>query len=316
MESFDDLFKQFPGSDRFAFPGNVKRVSAGSGGETLLITGSEKIAILDCGMAFAAGRLIENLKHELNGRAPDYLLISHTHYDHIGALPFVRREWPDIITAGAKHAAKVFANPKAIKTINALGENAGILYEGAVKYEVPEEGFSIDRIIGDGDRIVLGEEEIAVLETGGHTDCSLTFVLEPCGIMFLSESTGVLEGPDSVHVTILKSFRDSMASVEKCRAYGAKYLVSSHYGMMPEYYNEKYWESFLSTTDDYKEFLFGLFERGLLYDEIMEKYAERYWDDRRKKEQPKEAFILNAQNVVKVFLKEYELIKEKGNQGA
>jgi hypothetical protein len=136
-------------------------------------------------------------------------------------------------------------------------------------------------------------------------------VLEPDSIMFLSESTGVLEGPGIMHISILKSYRESVSSVEKCMSYGAKHMVSSHYGMMPKHYNEKFWESFLNTADEYKEFFFGLFEKGLSDEEVMEKYMERNWNERRKKEQPKEAFFLNAQNIIKVFLKEYELVNEK-----
>jgi glyoxylase-like metal-dependent hydrolase (beta-lactamase superfamily II) len=315
MQTGESIFGEFPGFSRFDFPGNVKNVTVGHGGTAILITGSEKTAVVDCGMAYSAIRFIKNLKKELAGRDLDYVLISHTHYDHVGALPFVKQAWPGVVTIGAEHAKKVLDNPKAIKTINQLGENAGMLYEGAVNFIAPECGFTVDRTVADGDRIVLGKEEMVVLESKGHTDCSLAYVLEPTGIMFLSESTGVLEGPDSMHITILKSYSDSMAAVERGRKYGAKYLVSSHYGMMPEYYNETYWDSFISTADEYKEFLFELFARDLSDEEIMEKYTKMHWNDRRQQEQPKEAFILNAQNVIKVFYKEYENVYGKRGPG-
>ncbi|MCL1809925.1 MAG: MBL fold metallo-hydrolase [Clostridiales bacterium] len=307
MNTERDYFGMFSGFDRFEFPEGVKRVTAGAGGEALLILGSRKAALLDCGMAFCAAGLVDNVKRELAGRALDYVLVSHTHYDHIGALPFVKQAWPGAITAGAEHAEKVLKKQGAIKTINSLGENAFRLFGGNGEFHVPCGGFGIDLVVRDGDRISLGDEEVAVIEAKGHTDCSLTFVFEPQGIMFLSESTGVLEGAEEMHISILKDFRDAMASLEKCRDYGARRLVSPHYGIVPERYNSRYWELFLSTAEYYRDFLFELFAQGLTEEEILEKYADAHWDDRRKKEQPKEAFLLNVRNIIKVFRKEWEL---------
>jgi len=307
MKTESDLFEEFAGFDRFGFPEGIERMTAGPGGESLLILGSEKTALLDCGMACCAGQLIENIKKGLGGRALDYVLLSHTHYDHIGALPYIKQAWPGVLTAGAEHAGKVLSKQGAIRTINSLSENAFRLFGGTGEFHIPGEGFGIDIVARDGDRISLGEEEVVVLETKGHTDCSLTFVLEPLGVMFASESTGVLEAPEEMHVSILKNYRDAMASVEKCRDYGASLIVSPHFGIIPEHYNSRYWELFLSASAYYRGFLFDMFDLGLSEDEILDKYSEVHWDERRKKEQPKEAFLLNVRNIVKAFRSEWEL---------
>ena len=306
MEEALEYFNQFDGFDRFDFPEGVVRVTAGRGGEALLITGSEKTALVDCGMAYCAADMIENLNRELKGRKLDYMLLSHSHFDHLGALPFIRQAWPDAITVGAGYAHRVLSNPKAIDTINTLGEDARRKFGDKKELVIPDAGFDVDRVVADGDTISLGKEEIVVMETKGHTDCSLTFALEPQGILFLSESTGVLAGHEKMHITILKNYRDCLQSAEKCRNYGAKHLISPHYGLMPAYYNERYWELFVATAESYKEFFCDLFRQGLSDEEVLEKYAQKHWVGGRKTTQPKEAFLLNAGTVVKVFKREYE----------
>ena len=54
---WDDVFNVFgDGFDRFSFPADVQRVTAGYGGEALLVYGSEKTALIDCGMAYCGGK--------------------------------------------------------------------------------------------------------------------------------------------------------------------------------------------------------------------------------------------------------------------
>ena len=292
--------------DRFGFPEGIERVTAGRGGESILIARSEKTALWDCGMAYCGKELTENIEGKLKGRALDYMLLSHTHYDHVGALPFVKRRWPGVVTVGSRHAYNVLAREGAINIIKGLGETARDMYAPGKELILPDTGFSVDSVVEDGDIINMGDEEIEVLATKGHTDCSVTFVLNPSGIMFLSESTGVPEGLERVHISILKSYKDTILSVEKCRNYGAKILIAPHFGIMPESHNERYWEMFLSTVEDYKEFLFGEFEKGTSDEEILILYEKLRRSPVAKKEQPKAAFLLNAQNVIKVFKKEYE----------
>ena len=69
-----DYFDMFgSGHDRFLFPGDVTRVTAGHGGEALLVTGSEKTALIDCGMAYCGDRMVENLKKALSDKGRDRL---------------------------------------------------------------------------------------------------------------------------------------------------------------------------------------------------------------------------------------------------
>lgn len=306
------LFGDFEGHDRFGFPEGIFRVTAGRGGEALLIFGSEKTALLDCGMAYCAEDMIENIKDALCGRPLDYIVLSHTHYDHIGALPFIRREWPEAVVFAAAYAKEVLGKPGAIRTINSLSEKAWALYDGKKEFAIPEEGFSVDRVLPEGSRISLGREELVALETKGHTDCSLTFVLEPAGIMFLSESTGVLESPVHMHVSILKNYDDSMRSIEKCRNYGAKTLISPHYGLIPEDFNKRYFDLFVEEAEEKGRFLRELYESELSEEEILSRYAEKYWQPQRETEQPRVAFLLNARNIIKVYFRKFEKDSEDG----
>ena len=47
-----DYIKAFAENDRRKFPHNMVNVTAGMGGDGVLVFGSEKTALMDCGMAY------------------------------------------------------------------------------------------------------------------------------------------------------------------------------------------------------------------------------------------------------------------------
>lgn len=303
-----DIYENFPGRDRFGYPDFIKRVTAGFGGESLLIFTEEKTALYDCGMAYCHNGLIRNIEDALKekGRTEiDYLLISHSHYDHIGAMPYILEKWPDIEVIGAEKAGRVFKSQGAKKTMKRLGEKARETFNGE-EGEIMVEGFRLDRAVSEGDRIPMGKGQyFYVLETRGHTDCSLTYVLEPLKLMFLSESTGVLRKPEMIHTAILKSYEDSVHSAVKCREYGAKQLIAPHYGIVPEYYTEKYFDLYLEAAKDLKNYILYWARKGLDHDELLKKVEEKCWSEERGRAQPKAAFLENAGYTVDLIRKEF-----------
>lgn len=299
-----DLFRDFPGQDRHQMPDKVTRVTAGSGGEALLVTGSNKNALIDTGMAYCGEQMIQNITNQLNktGGTLDYVLLSHTHYDHIGALPLVLQQWPDALVCGAPYCQRVFSSQGAQKKMEELTLVAWKKYNGDAPETFDMSGLRLDRPLQDGDVISLGVESIRAFSTKGHTDCSMTYALEPDGVLFTSESTGVLESPEFMHIPILKSYNDSMESLEKCRNYPAKTLISPHYGVVPSFFMEDYWKLFQQGAEDKREFIRVLFGKGLSADEMLIPYTQHYWNDSRSAEQPKEAFLENARNIIRAVL--------------
>lgn len=297
--------------DRFDFPDGIIRVTGGHGGEAILFCGDEKTALLDCGNSYCGSQTVENLREALAGRELDYILLSHSHYDHIGALPYIKKAYPKAVVMGAENAARILPRSGARKVMKELGEASRDMYEPGSTVEIITDGLEVDKVIGEGDIIELGGRNIYIMETKGHTDCSLSFVAEPDSILFASESTGILESIDYIHTPILKGFDNAMEAFEKCSNCNVKRISLPHFGLIPEDFNETYWKLYKEEIDKKLAFLAELKAQGLDYDEICELYAEKYWQPLKAQEQPYEAFAINSKYIVKVFLEHME--SEIGN---
>lgn len=65
-----------------------------------IVTGSEKVAIIDGVELGHVARQIEEIKEHLGDRRPDYLIINHMEPDHSGGIRALRGEWPDLTIVG------------------------------------------------------------------------------------------------------------------------------------------------------------------------------------------------------------------------
>lgn len=65
-----------------------------------LVTGSDKIAIIDGVEVSHALRQIDSIKKIAGDRTPDYLIINHMEPDHSGAIRVLRQAFPNLVIAG------------------------------------------------------------------------------------------------------------------------------------------------------------------------------------------------------------------------
>ncbi|MCQ2545192.1 MAG: MBL fold metallo-hydrolase [Clostridia bacterium] len=288
--------------DRFGFPCDISRVTAGHGGEALLIRGTEKNALIDCGMAYCGEKTADNLKKATDKL--DYIFLSHSHYDHIGGLPYIKEIFPEAIVCGSEKCAATIEKPSARKLMAELGNEARLLYDPESSKPIRTDELQVGLVLHDGDSISLGEEKITAYVTKGHTDCSLSYFLEPVKLLFTSESTGILEGEDYVHTPVLKSFSDAFMSLQKCRNLRAEYICLPHFGMLPKDYNETFFDKFDAECKSKLNFVQDMINDGVSEEEMFNRYIKKYWTPAKEAEQPYEAFAINSGHILKALLRE------------
>lgn len=282
---------------------NIKEVSGGKGGSAFLLIGEEKTALMDAGMAYCAPELIRNCQKAIGARQLDYIIISHSHYDHIGAIPYIRQVWPATKILGAEYAKRILVRPNALKTIRELSEEAARVFGAGKLAPYKDADLSVDQVIVEGDLIDLGGVGIKVIETPGHTQCSLAFLVNG-NILFASETTGCLSRSGRMKPAFIRSYSDAVVSIRTCQKLDPQYIVSPHYGFVSERDTPVYWEKCLQAVQEARAFILELAQRGCTQEQILIQYEAVFQDEESRAEQPLKAFRLNSAAMIKAVLQE------------
>lgn len=265
-----------------------------------VLIGGDCAAVFDCGMAFCADETIGNIKNALQDRALDYLFITHTHYDHIGALPAFRREWPELRAVTSEIGAAVLLKDTPRRVIRELSAVAA----GIRDILCDDEAFRADIIVKEGDVIPLGGLSVRVIETPGHTRDSLSFFIPEIELLILNETPGVLMPDGSIYPCYLTSYGDTINTIHKCREFPYKHLSPAHRGVVSDKDADGYFDRALEANAACRDFILSMSERDLSEAEMLEEFYRKYAGEILLAYQPKEAFIANARATIACTLRQ------------
>jgi glyoxylase-like metal-dependent hydrolase (beta-lactamase superfamily II) len=270
-----------------------------------LLIGEECTALFDCGMAHCADGTIQNIKNSLKGRQLDYLFITHTHYDHIGSLPFLRDEWPSLRLVTSQTGAEILLKDTPRRVIRELSIVAANENNVKIDATYSDDAFHADVIVKDGDTMLLGGVSVKTLETPGHTRDSLSFFIPELELLVVSETAGFMMPDGTVYPTYLTSFNDTVNSIEKSRKIPYKILSFPHYGIVAEKYANSFFDKSMKAVIDCRDFILDMNEKKLDKEAMFEKYVQKYGSEELYGYQPWDAFAVNARATIACTLREF-----------
>lgn len=128
---------------------------------------SAHVAIIDSVMDFdyASGRMSPHAADQIiawvreRGYQVDWILETHAHADHLSAAPYLKEHLGGKIAIGEhiKHVQGVFGE--------VFNEGPSFMYDGS----------QFDHLFKDGERFLIGELEVEVIHTPGHTPACVTY---------------------------------------------------------------------------------------------------------------------------------------------
>ncbi|PKN70302.1 MAG: hypothetical protein CVU54_06775 [Deltaproteobacteria bacterium HGW-Deltaproteobacteria-12] len=275
-----------------------------------VVRGSRKTIMIEAGLNILGPTYYRSIKNILGEGSPlNYLLVTHGHYDHLGAVTYLKKRMPDIQLLGNKSLAQLMQKEKVLQTMNFLSQQTGLCFADIVAELTAADDISIApvefaRELQEGDTISLGDMHCVVYETPGHTKDHLSFFIPEEGILFSGEAFGnpIIEKENEVKVEFASSYTDYMKSMEKLMVLlpEVKILALSHL-----YYY---------TNDDVPRFAEMALRDSMHYRDLIDSYLDSAhgdidsaaetivrveYDEKKAVNQERNAYITNLQAQVK-----------------
>jgi glyoxylase-like metal-dependent hydrolase (beta-lactamase superfamily II) len=220
--------------------------------------------------------MIDQIKYlGINIKRIRYIILTHTHPDHIGAIPHFQYHYPHIKLLTHPIGAKNLGKKELFKQF--LLVDLGIAQLMKAKGEIeslPESTkeyyFNVDSVVQEGDQIDLGSGIIwKIYETPGHSPCHISLFEEKEKTLIIGDATGFyIPERDIFWPNYFESLYKYCESIRKLNTLTAKRAALSHNGVI-EGNIKIHLEKALKATEKYHYELMERLNRG----EIPEKIA-------------------------------------------
>lgn len=230
-----------------------------------VIRGKERSCMIDAGINLYGPLYMRTLETILGdpGRL-DMLFLTHSHYDHLGAVPYLSRMLPALEIGGHEKIEELLAKEKVLKFMDTLSEVQREMFQEIVGDEdVHLSPLVLDHRLKDGDSFDLGGLTCEAYHTPGHTKDSISFFVPEIGALFPGEAAGIPRGEhcEGIQVEFLSSYGDYIQSIERAASLKPKIIGMAH--------------AWVLTGDDAASFL----EKSYHETELYRKQIEAFLND-------------------------------------
>lgn len=258
--------------------------------------------LIDCAI-LSRSKIIDNAIQELLKPHPLHdVLLTHSHYDHTGALSLLQKKYPFRILC-SNRTKEILSNPDAIVFIDEMNQKfKKILNDSSPTHFTRPEQIST---VKEGDRIELENGQyLEVLETPGHTRCSLSFFLMPQKVLFCGDAAGIIEKNGGIKPLFLSSYNQYELSLRKLSTLNAIILALPHNRFIK---GQEKISAFLSDslqeTHHAREIILELLSDDLPTETIAERIIESEYPESTLMG-PREAMLINVNAMVRSIKKE------------
>lgn len=273
------------------------------GGDCFLIKGNGVNILVDTGFAFCAEAAIKKIRAELKAEKLDYILLTHSHYDHAMGIPSIRRAFPEVKVIGSEYCDYILRKPTARQKMQGMDDTAARAY-GCEKAENGTELLYCDITLKDGEEITLGKEKIRAVALPGHTKCCMGYFFEKEKMLVSCETLGILADGSTVFPGCLIGYAMTIDSIEKALTLEANELLVPHSGYLYGEAITDYLRASQKSTDECRALILNAHKSGKDFDGIVEEYRNRYYSEKIAKSYPEHALMANLTAQIPMFIKE------------
>ncbi len=250
----------------------------------LYLIKGETFAIIEGGVSGITYPFLRQLAQEnVPPEAISYLIIPHSHFDHMMVFLILKERYPwmKVVTSKLNRAtfssegvlARIFESDR--KMTLALMER-GLISEAPSLS--PRVSFPLDVPVEENSLIDLGQGvRIRFIDTPGHSPDLLSAILEEEGTLFCSDGAGFYSPPDFFRPNYWYSLEEAEKSIDRMRTMDPEILCRGHYGaIIGKEVVRAHLRRARQSIEDFKAFVLEWIHGGGSVDEMTKEITKRF----------------------------------------
>ncbi|MFX1235648.1 MAG: MBL fold metallo-hydrolase, partial [Promethearchaeota archaeon] len=229
-----------------------------------LIEGTKRTALIDAAAPQEAKHCIKKLENM--SITPDLLILTHSHWDHAAGTPVFRERYPNMEIMVGKNGIQSLKDPKKFN-------------EPFIEFPFLPDLEKIEGLtpLKDGDKIDLGELELLILETPGHTNCGISIFEPNHKVLFIGDSLGNLWTLKHIMPLIMPpefSEEKYLTTIEKVKNLDYDSIALAHYGILTESNAHNFPNLVKSAYFEWKDFFIAMWDKNPNDDFVISQFVK------------------------------------------
>jgi glyoxylase-like metal-dependent hydrolase (beta-lactamase superfamily II) len=271
----------------------------------------DKPAIFDAGLAFLGKIYADEIRQILGARNLHYCFLTHSHFDHCGAVAVLKKTFPTLKVVASARAKKVLGRPNALALIGKLTQAAEQM-AGSIGIELADferfEPFEVDVTLKDGQFIELSRDlTVLALETPGHTRDCLSYFIPQKKVLLCSEAAGIPDASGYIVSEALVDYDQYFESMNRLNEVEYEVLCLGHRQALNGQDANNYFQKSMAHCRNFLNLVeTSLMEADGDVQEVMARIKAIEYDPIQGPKQIEAAYLLNLEAKVKAIKKRRE----------
>lgn len=256
-----------------------------------------------------AGKLyVEAVRSILGKRQPEILFFTHAHWDHCGAVSYLKEAFPGMKIAASPQSAQILKRPRVLELIDRLSKDARDIVSGFPGIDASRlldgsfHPFAVDIQIADKQIFGLGDGfAVEVLATPGHTRDHHSYYLPRQKALVAGDAAGTVDSSGGIACEFLHDYKAYLATIAKLAALPIEVFCQGHRIVLQGRDEVKnFFERSMRETIGFKSEVRKLLdEESGSVDRVIRRIKAEHYDALPEPKQPEIPYLINLTAQVK-----------------
>ncbi len=270
-----------------------------------LVTGKTDV-LFEAGFSCMGSLYVKDIQKVLFHKNPEYLFLTHVHYDHCGAASYLKKKFPNLKICASQRARDIMSRTNAVNLMSSLSQYVVPLIARLPEIRDEElltdpfQPFDIDIVFNEEQAFNVHDEfSIQILITPGHTRDMLSYYIPEKKILISTESAGCLGLNNRILSEFLVDYDSYIRTLERFSGLEIRTFCQGHHFVFTGDDVQSFFANSLKSAETFKKHVDELLyqEKGSI-DRVVHIIKTEEYDTNQGIKQPERAYLLNLKTQI------------------